>query len=694
MFYKYSQWDGSQEIPDFDPESLMDQLSENLMSYSDLQYSLRMMFQGGFQSDQSRMPGIQDLLQKLRTQRREQLERYDLNSVLDDVLEQLERIIEKESKTIDQRLAGEPASPAGRPAPSDAGGGEARRGGDQGQTPGGLTEEEMRRLRQHANSMAEQKRQFIDSLPDDAGGQIRELTEYDFLDPEAQAEFNDLLDKLRRQVMDSHFKNLSETIENLTPEDIERMRQMLQELNEMIEQRMQGREPDFDSFMEKYGDFFEGMKPTSLDDLIEKLQRQMAMQQSLLDSLPQDSRRSLQDMLNSKIMDPRLRGQMAQLGQNLEALFPMRQMRRQYPFHGAEQLSFEQAMQVMDQLQQIDDLEKQMEHTRMGADLDNVDVDKLRDILSDEAAQNLEDLKDLTKLLEEAGYIQRDGEQFELTPRGMRRIGQRALQDIFTKLNKDRFGSHTLERSGLGTDRADDSKRYEFGDPFIIDLEKTIFNAVNRRGPSVPIKLEAEDFEVERTEHLTDTSIVLMLDLSWSMVLRGNFLPAKKTALALSSLIRSQFPRDRIYIVGFSDYARELKADGLPFLNSHEAVYGTNMQHGFIVAQKLLARHKSNNKQIIMITDGEPTAYIENGQSYFEYPPTPLIFRETLREVKRCTQKGIVINTFMLDRSEYLKEFIGQMTKLNKGRAFYTSADRLGNYILVDYLTGKRRSVA
>ena len=288
----------------------------------------------------------------------------------------------------------------------------------------------MRRLRQHANSMAEQKRQFIDSLPDDAGGQIRELTEYDFLDPEAQAEFNDLLDKLRRQVMDSYFKNLSETIENLTPEDIERMRQMLQELNEMIEQRMQGREPDFDSFMEKYGDFFEGMKPTSLDDLIEKLQRQMAMQQSLLDSLPQDSRRSLQDMLNSKIMDPRLRGQMAQLGQNLEALFPMRQMRRQYPFHGAEQLSFEQAMQVMDQLQQIDDLEKQMEHTRMGADLDNVDVDKLRDILGDEAAQNLEDLKDLTKLLEEAGYIQRDGEQFELTPRGMRRIGQRALQDI------------------------------------------------------------------------------------------------------------------------------------------------------------------------------------------------------------------------------------------------------------------------
>jgi uncharacterized protein with von Willebrand factor type A (vWA) domain len=695
LLFRYSEWDGSQEIVEFDPEELMDQLSENLMSYSDLQYSLRQMFQNGMRNGDQRMPGMQDLLQRLRNRRREQLERYDMDSVFDDIQAQLDEILDKESGAVQRALdPGEERGTRNEERGDQQVGPPSDQGSAKGKEAPGLSADEMAGLQKFMKARAQEKQDFLDALPDDAGGRIKELSNYEFMDPDAQNQFNELLEKLKQQVMDSYFKNISQAIENMSPEDMARMQQMVRDLNQMLRDRMDGKEPDSDQFMEKYGDLFQGMNPQSLDDLIEKLQRQMAGMQSLMDSMSPDMRQSLMDMLQSKIMDPGMRQQMAELAMNLETLFPMRGMRRQYPFQGSEQLGFDEAMDLMQQLQRMDDLEKQMERTRMGGDLDSIDGDALRELLGDDAARDLENLKDLAKRLEEAGYIQQRGDRYDLTPRGIRRIGQKALRDIFQKLDKDKFGTHKTERTGVGIDRADSTKAYEFGDPPLIDLQKTVMNAIFRNGPGTPVRLNHRDFEIDRTEQLTDTTIVLMLDLSWSMVLRGNFLPAKKVALALNTLMKQMFPRDHLYVVGFSDYARELKGDALPYLNSHEAVYGTNMQHGFQVAQRLFARHRSANQQIIMITDGEPTAFIENGQSYFEYPPTPQIFRETLREVKHCTRKGIVINTFMLDRSEYLRDFINMVTRINKGRAFYTTPDRLGNYILVDYLTGKRRNVA
>ena len=205
--------------------------------------------------------------------------------------------------------------------------------------------------------------------------------------------------------------------------------------------------------------------------------------------------------------------------------------------------------------------------------------------------------------------------------------------------------------------------------------------------------LDKDDFEVFRSETLTTTTTVLMLDLSWSMALRGSFQAAKRVALALQNLIRTQFPRDSLYILGFSAYARELRPDELPYVRWDESVLGTNMHHAFMIAQKLLARHKVGTRQIIMISDGEPTAHLEHGRSYFAYPPSPITIRETLKEVRRCTKKDITINTFMLDRNYYLKEFVNQVAKINKGRVFYTTPDKLGEYILVDYVKNKRKQV-
>ncbi|MEI6046436.1 MAG: VWA domain-containing protein [Chloroflexota bacterium] len=314
--------------------------------------------------------------------------------------------------------------------------------------------------------------------------------------------------------------------------------------------------------------------------------------------------------------------------------------------------------------------------------------------MGDEAAATIEQLRDLPKILEDAGYIEKKGNRYELTPRGMRKIGQKALKDIFTHLKKDSFGKHKTSFTGSGGERTDVAKKYEFGDAFLLDLEKTVMNGVFREGLGTPVRIRPEDFEVYRTELITSSSTVLMLDMSRSMILRNCWAAAKKVAMALNMLIRSQYPKDNLYIIGFSDRARQLTPEGLTQVTWNEYVYGTNMQHGFQLARQLLARHKSGNKQIIMITDGEPTAHIEeDGRVEFQYPPTPRTFSETLKEVNRCTREQIIINTFMLEKSRYLATFVEQMTKINKGRAFYASPENLGEYILVDYVTSKKKHV-
>jgi uncharacterized protein with von Willebrand factor type A (vWA) domain len=347
----------------------------------------------------------------------------------------------------------------------------------------------------------------------------------------------------------------------------------------------------------------------------------------------------------------------------------------------------------MQELQEMDQLEKQLQRARDPNVLDQIDPSKVAELLGEDAAKSLEQLKQLTKLLEEAGYITKKGSRWELTPRGIRRIGQKALQDMFQQLKKDQFGRHETRHRGAGGERIDETKSYEFGDAFMLDLQHTVMNAIVREGPGSPVQLKPNDFEVYRTELMTQCATVLLLDMSRSMFLRGCITAAKKVAIALNSLIRGQYPRDALYVVPFSYYAREIKAEDLPHLTWNEWGYGTNMQHAFMLSRQLLARHKGGTRQIILITDGEPTAYFEGGQIEFSYPPTYRTFQETLREVGRCTRERIVINTFMLERGHYLIDFVDQMSKINRGRAFYATPERLGEYILVDYVGNKKKQV-
>jgi uncharacterized protein with von Willebrand factor type A (vWA) domain len=664
----YRRWDGSQQIADLDADDLLAAMSDDLMADGDLWSALRRLLQQGLQHpDGGQMPGLQDLLEQLKRRRQEQLNRYDLGSAIEDIKKKLAEVQRTEREGIERRLA------------------EAKERAEKGEIP--------ESTREQFAGMAAERKAALDRLPEDPGGQIRDLQQYEFMDPEAHRQFWDLLRSLRQQMLKPFLQGMQQAMQNMTPEDVARMREMLTDLNRMLRDKAQGREPDFKAFKDKWGQYFPGVE--SLDQLLEQMRRQMAQMQSLMQSMSGEQRGQLQDMMRSLLgQDERLEAQLAQLAMNLNQVAPMGDLLRRYNFRGDDELTLQQALEMMDQLQQMDQLERQLRRARSPEDLEQIDPDKLAELIGPEAAQDFDKLREITRKLEEAGYLERQGDRLELTARAIRKIGDKALTDIFTRLTRDRFGRHAVEQRGAGGDRTDEAKRYEFGDPFLLDLRETLMNAVERQGPGTPVRLSPGDFEVFRTELSTQAATVVMLDLSRSMINNGCFLPAKKVALALHALIRGQFPRDRLHIIGFSLYAREFDPAQLPGLGASEWNIGTNMHAGFQLSRQLLGRQKCSNKQIIMITDGEPTAHMEGGEAQFAYPPTRRTLQETLKEVQRCTRDGITINTFMLERSEMLAAFVEQMARINRGRAFFAAPERLGEYILVDYVRSKRRIVS
>jgi uncharacterized protein with von Willebrand factor type A (vWA) domain len=656
--FRYSRWDGTQAGFELDADDILSEITDDLLYHGDLNAALRRMMQSGFRDQNGeRLAGMRELMERLRRRRKDELEKYDLGGVYDDIAQELREVVEQERGGIDQLEQ------------------EAQQSGDQ-------------RRQEITEQVAQEKRMQLDLLPPDLAGQVRELSEYEFTSSEARERFDELMDKLRQQLMQSYFNQMAGAMQDVSPEHMQRMKDMLSALNQMLEQRANGQEPDFESFMEQFGDFFPG-NPQNLDELLEQMAEQMAAMQAMLNSMTPEQRAQLQGLAEQLLEDMDLRWQVDQLGEHLRGLFPQMGWDRKYNFTGQDPLGFAEAAQLMDKLGDIDQLENLMRSATSPGALAEVDIDKARDLLGDDGARSLERLAELAKMLEEAGLIEQKEGRYELTPKGMRKIGQNALADLFAKLNQDRLGRHELERSGVGHERNYETKAYEYGDPFNLQIERTLRNAIRRTGGGTPVQLQPDDFEVERTETITKSSTVLMLDLSLSMPMRDNFPAAKKVAMALHSLISSQFPRDFLGIVGFSEVARELKPEQLPEV-SWDFVYGTNMQHAFLLSRRMLAR-QTGTKQIIMVTDGEPTAHLlPGGEVFFNYPPVRETVEATLKEVARCTREDIRINTFMLDANSYLRNFVEQLTRMNRGRAFFTTPETLGSYVLVDFIEQKR----
>lgn len=667
--YVYSRWDGTQRGFELDPDTVLETMTDDLVEHGDVNAALRRLMNDGLIGrNGERVAGLRELLERLREARRERLDRFDLGGVYDGIARELNDIVDEERHAIDRSAMDARA--------------EADRTGDP-------------RRADVAGDAATERLLRLDLMPEDLAGRIAALQRYDFASAQAEGRFEALLDRLRSQLANQMFEQMSGSLQAMTPEALARMKDMMTALNEMLDRHQRGEDPRFDEFMGRYGEFFPD-NPSTIEDLLAALARGMASMQAMVNSMTPGQRAQLQQLSEGLLGDMDLRWQMEQLAANLRSLAPTAGWDASYDFTGDTPLGMSGAVRAMAELGDLDQLDALLRGVTSPAALAEADLDKVRDLVGDDAMRSLQRLAELTRALTDAGLVDQTETGLRLTPRGVRSIGANALRELFAKLTSDQIGQHQVRRLGFGHERTPDTKPYEYGDPFLLDLQRTIRNALARRSrespglSGTPVGLEPDDFAIEQTEHLSRSSTVLMLDLSMSMPMEGRFVPAKKVAMALHALISSQFPRDYLGVVVFSETARVISPERIPEA-SWDYVYGTNMHHGLTLARQLLSR-QHGTKQIIMVTDGEPTAHVEpGGDVFFHYPPVSETIEATLREVLRCTRAGIRINTFMLGATQSLKAFVERISEINRGRVFFTTPETLGDYVLVDYIEQHRQ---
>ncbi|HTS14226.1 MAG TPA: hypothetical protein VMH24_01055, partial [Candidatus Sulfotelmatobacter sp.] len=493
--FRYSRWDGTQRLEELDADAALAAMRDDLLADGDLGAALRRLLERGVagspEHDEAGLAGLRDLLQRVAAQRREALERYGLGDVMPELRQRLEHVVDTERRGIDRRVA-EAAGEGGTPV-----------------------------LRRMLGELAGRRREELAAMPDGLGERIRALETYDFLEPEARTEFESLLEQLRGQVLDAHLEGLSEQIRSMSPEALAANRAMVRELNELLQERLDGGEPDAEGFLARHGSFFPGAR--TLDDVIAQLTERMAAMQSLLASMSAAQRAELQSLMDALLRDDRLRWDLAQLAATLDRLLPGG-LGQRFAFRGGEGLSLEGALDQLARLQRLDRLGEAIDGADGPGDLAAIDRDEVRDLLGDEAAGELEALQRLTDALEAAGYLERHGDRVELTARGSRRIGQGVLDELFARLQRDAFGSHALRDGGAAGERAEAAVPYEFGRPFDLDLRRTLANALareagetaaagtapRRHGPAARrgVRLAPEDLAVFEHEDLTSAATV------------------------------------------------------------------------------------------------------------------------------------------------------------------------------------------
>lgn len=592
--FRYSAWDGSQDIFNIQPDDIMDALAEGLFRHGDLNWAWRDILRKGLTSEDGMrsMSGLQDVLRQVEQKKKDILQKYSPDSFKID-------------------------------------------------------DEQMRQLMEKVQDYFSKIQDFMERV---------------------QEKYQAQSDKIASQM--------------------EQIYQKYQQLREKLKNRMQNRPPRRRSPQLSESDMYQ-----NLSRMLDQMNR-LLEDESFLDNLLENldfSAENLENLLNS--LDNLSEQQLNDLMNYLDQIQKLEELLSKFPFSGSQMMSLGEGEQILQQLSQIEDL---LKFARWGyGNVSDLDMEQIRQLLGDEVFQQLQQLREMEQMLENSGYFRSKDGKLELTPQGQRKIGAKALRDIFNAVKKDWYGKHRTPSHGKGGERNEETKFYEYGDHFDVDLSQTLKNSLFRRNqPGVPIEIHPDDFEVYKREYLTSSATVIMLDMSHSMELYdyNRFTAAKKVALALESLIRLQFPRDKLYVVGFGDEARELRVQDLPYVSVGPE--HTNTQGGLELSRKLLSRHRSTNKQIILITDGKPTAATINGRRYIHtWGVHPAILEATFLEAMRCRKSGITINTFMLADDYYLIDFVRHLTKISHGRAFYTTPHRLGEYVIVDYISRKKKHI-
>ena len=554
-----------------------------------------------------------------------------------------------------------------------------------------------------------------DSLEEAMQELCRQGVERKYADP--LGGLDDLVQRLRnsrRQLLDQYsmqslLDELSEKIRSLVSRELEALRRKSSSEQERLNRASESFLKQAADVVDKTEDVRAGKNPDTrqgfarLENAFEKLFLQRhdleakgralrdeeARRLATLEQVPESPGAALKKLKDYQPIDSSVAEKLASLNKSAEDIAAIERAHTQPGFSGSKPVELHEAAQVA---RRVLDMERLETRLRKG-NVSPADEPLLAQTLGSEALVSLNMVGRLGRQLLEAGYLEQGAEGLKLSPRAMRRIGQKALSDVFSSLGSGRLGGHDTLLKGTGEPDTYETKPYGFGDSFNLHLGRTLMNALARGGGRVPIDISPRDFEVYGEHHSAECSSVLVLDLSYTMAHNGKLQAAKKVVLALDSLIRARFPRDTLHIIGFSTYARKLQPDELPHVSLSLGDPFTNIQDALRLAAELTARDRGRNRQVILITDGEPSAFCRDGGLCVDYPPTEEIFEETLKEATRLTRKGIVINTFMLDNQPLLVEFVERMTAINRGRAFFTTPKKLGEYLLVDYLARRRRMV-
>lgn len=642
--------------PPYDVRGAVDELGDSVLEGTDPAAALRDLLRRGMSGHR----GLDDMLRRVRERQREIRSRGRLDGVLEEVRALLDTAIGQERAEL-------------FPDPDDA---------------------------------ARMREAELDALPADTAQAIRQLADYEWQSAAARQSFEELKSLLRREVLDSQFRGMKQSLAEPDPEAMQRVKDMMAALNSMLTADAQGQheQQDFDDFMAEYGDLFPE-SPANLEELVDSLVRRMSAAQRLLDSLTEEQRNELSGLMAQTLEDTGLAAEMARLADQLRARRPDMDSDG-WPrarMTGDQPLGLGDATTALAELADLAELEDALRQDYPGARLDDIDEEAVRRALGRAAVDDMEALRQIERELERQGYLQRTDGQLELTPKAVRRLGETALRKIFAQLPEGSQGGHDQRGAGQAGEFTGSTRPWRFGDEQPIDAAATVRNALLRGGmsaddgtPSRPagtrrgVRLTVEDFEVGETERRATAAVCLLVDLSYSMELRGTWGAAKQTALALYALVRTQYPQDAIQVIGFSNYARELHEADLAGLG-WDMVQGTNLHHALVLAGRFLDRRPEHNPVVMVITDGEPTAHLRrDGQFWFDWPPSPETLELTLAEVDKMTRRQATMNIFMLADDERLTAFVDEVARRNGGRVLHAAGDSLGEFVVRDFLRTRR----
>ncbi len=643
--YRYGAWQGGPDplAPPYDVRAAVDQVGADVLAGGSLREALRDLLRRG--PDGGR--GLDDLAARTRRLRREALRRGDLDGT-----------VTRARALLDQALAAERDELAGR-------------------------DDEAARF---AEAM-------LDNLPRSTARAVEELSGYEWASAEARQRYQEILEGLRREVLEQRFTGLRDALQGADPVGNQALKDMMHDLNDLLGRHARGEDTAdaFAEFMRRHGEFFPE-NPQSVDELIDALARRAAAGERLMRSLSPQQREELSRLMARALGDGDLAGEMAALTANLRTLRPDLPWARRERVQGDEPLGYGEAAGALAEIGELDELLNQLGQEHPGATLDDIDVEAVGRQLGRGAADDVRRLQELERELRRQGWLTRDADGLTLSPKALRRLGGTALQRVFAHLDTGRRGQHDLRSAGAAGEITGAGRPWEYGDEQPIDVVRTVGNAVRRAGgtATLPVRLAVEDFEVVETERRASAAVALCVDLSYSMIADGRWGPMKQTALALSHLVATRYPQDALQIVGFGRYAMPLSQTQLAAVEP-DLVQGTNLQHALRLAGRHLRRHPEAEPVVLVVTDGEPTAHlVDDGEAAFTWPPTAETIHATIEEVDLLTRYGAVLNLFMLGEDPGLRRFVDAVARRNGGRVFTPDPDDLGQCVVSDYIRARR----